>query len=825
MQAGEKKLVEFNDLSAEQKWRYLQTYFQKASNYYGFKESVISDDEVYAQIGKFKEKPKPQVRKVLTLDSWKWKLDPELKGVREGYFRSEFPDKTWEATNTPHNVNYAPIDPVAFGTIDADLYNGPFLDRPTTVYLGEYALWYRTSLALTQKELENKRAFLSFESCSIKTTAWVGEWPVILDHFGVYPFQAEITEELRKARKKQITLEVISQPTNSPDLFYNCLEYAYAEMRGEANFESPCLNWGGINGSVELQITSPTYLKDLFAYTETVGKEKSTIHLRLEIENTTTEEFEGSVSLNVKLWYPQEQTGDGETLTLKVNARPVGTTVIERDFDISNPKLWESWDPHLYLLHATLTSGGEACDDLFETFGIRTIAARAGKFYLNGRPIFMAASHDQGIYPDSSTTCPKEFWIIQDYLLHKAMGFIAARYPSDNRVHYRRLADYADQMGIMLIWEGYCSVWIQHPGIEDLATRDVPLMIRDLRNHPSIIVWVMGDETFYAHPKKPSENTYMNKRQHYNELVYKLASENDPSRLINPVGCWAEDLTLMIEGLVAKKGLSIEEARKKAVEMMPVFDAPNVYWSIHRNPSHTDRDPVYAAMGRYHRYISGAGKPVTFDEFGCEGMPNWELCKGDWWYERWTIGPMLPGGLKTLEPILIGRKIGIGDWKASQAYQASVLWRGVSYMRETDAFAGFGTGFLRDAYNCFLGLVDFRGRAKLPFFVMRDLLNQFFISAMHGNYLFSPADTLSVTVSNSGSKLNNAKLTFRVINGTKNNVIDERTVSNLSLPEGSARVLSYGLASLPPDLYSIEYSLQDSSGSEIGRSLDMFYVS
>jgi hypothetical protein len=40
---------------------------------------------------------------------------------------------------------------------------------------------------------------------------------------------------------------------------------------------------------------------------------------------------------------------------------------------------------------------------------------------------------------------------------------------------------------------------------------------------------------------------------------------------------------------------------------------------------------------------------VTFDEFMCEGMPNWELCRGDWWYKRWTNNPVLPAGKKFLE--------------------------------------------------------------------------------------------------------------------------------------------------------------------------------
>ncbi len=821
------QIVEFNELPSEQKLRYLRAYWDKASDFFSFNEFVLPDDEVYAQIKKFKEKPRPEIRQVVKLNPWKWKLDAEMRGIKDGYFGSDYDDSTWENTDSPHNVNFAPTDPIAFGKINADLYNGPY-GKSTTVYLGEYALWYRTSVPIARKDIESKRAFLSFESCSIKTTAWVNDWPIILEHYGLYPFSTEITQELRRTetgQKTQFTVEIVSQPTTAPDFFYNCLEYAYAEKKGEKDFETPCLNWGGLNGSVELSLTSPTYIKDLFVYTKEITRDnKGILAVRLEIDNTTTDMFEGKILLSVKPWYPAEIDDKEQEVILQVHARPLGTTVIEKDLEIKDPLLWGSWDPNLYLAHAKLVPDKETapCDDVIETFGIRTFTAKDGKFYLNNKPIFVSAVHDQGIYPNVSTTCPSDYWIVQSYLLHRAMGFVASRFPSDNRVHYRRIAELADQIGIMLIWEGYCSVWIQNPSIDDLATRDVPLMIRDLRNHPSIVTWVMGDETYYSNPSKTSESTYQNKRERYNELVHKLGTEADPSRLINPVGCWAEDLALVIEKFVSK-GLSIEQARERSLEMLPIFDAPNVYWSIHKNPGHTNNEPMYAVMRRIDKLLCGTDKPVTFDEFGCESMPDWTLSTGEWWYERWTINPLLAGGFKVLEEKLVGKKLKLEDWQISQAYQATILWRAISYMRETGAYAGFGTGCLRDAFNFYIGLVDFRGRAKLAFFVTKNALDRFFISAMHGNYVFKREDPLSITIANSGPDLRGVKLVISISN-EKKTVKEQKIVNNLTLPRGVASVFNYEFRNSPADLYSVEYSLLEDNGAELGRSLDMFYI-
>jgi len=814
-------LVEFNYLTPEQKWRYLQAYWTKASNFYGVKQQlIVSDEETKTQINKLKLKPNPHLRRIINLKDWRWKLDPKMQGVREGYFKHDYADDSWEKVITPHNVNYTPPDPVQFGRIDAPWFNFPSLDRPTTIYLGEYALWYRTSAPLTKEEIQGKRAFINFESCSIKTTVWVDEWPVILEHFGVYPFEMEITEELLKSNHedKRLCLEIVSTPSNTPDVFYNCLEYAYVDKRGDKMLECPDLNWGGINGTVELILTSPVYIKNLFIYTKTIEENRAILNVELEVENTTTDLSQVTIDLDVSRWFPSESSGEAK-FTFQVHASPLTTTIVKEEISLSNPVLWEPWNPHLYLVHATLTDNTGPRDDLYETFGVRTLKSKDGAFLLNGKVITLSATHDQGVYPNTSATCPGDYWIVQDILLHKALGMVAARYPSDNRVHYRRIAEYADQMGLMLIWEGYCSLWSQNPNIEDLATRDIPRLIRDLRNHPSIIVWVLGDEAFYY---APAASIYHNKRSRYVRLVHDLATQADPSRLIVPVGHWVEDLVQMIEKFIGQ-GLSVSEARKKCLEMLPVFNSPNVYWAIHSLPSGTDTNPVYATIGKYQRILCGAGKPVTFDEFACEGMPNWDLCKGEWWYKRWTINPIYPSGKKFLEPTLIGRELTTDDWQVSQAYQASVYWRILSYIRESGAFAGFSNCFLRDGYNYPSGLVDARGRGKLAFFLFKNLLGRFFISAMHGNYLFKRETQLSITISNNGPALKGGKLKVKITN-EKETVVEEKTVEGLTANQGLTHAFNYALNNLPPDLYTAEYYLHDENGKELGRSLEMFYV-
>jgi hypothetical protein len=267
----------------------------------------------------------------------------------------------------------------------------------------------------------------------------------------------------------------------------------------------------------------------------------------------------------------------------------------------------------------------------------------------------------------------------------------------------------------------------------------------------------------------------------------------------------------------------VDAARKRALDLLPIFNSPNIYWAIHSLPSGADTKPVYEVMRRYQKILCDAGKPVTFDEFACEGMPNWDLCKGEWWYKHWTIHPLFPSGKKFLEPKLIGRELGVDDWRVSQAYQASVYWRILSFIRESEAFAGFSNWCLRDAPTSYAGLVDTKGRGKLAFFLLRSMLSRFFISAMHGNFAYKRDDRLEVTVSNKGPTVKGARLEIKVRN-ENDIVVDQKTVARLTINRGLTKAVDYALKTLQPDLYSIEYRLHDQTGKEIGKSLDVFYV-
>ena len=102
------KIVEFNSLSPDQKWHYLEEYWAKASKFYEIKSDlVVPDDQVNLQVKKLKVKPQSKFRRVILLKNWKWKLDPEMKGVREGYFKHNHADESWKSATSPQCQLYS----------------------------------------------------------------------------------------------------------------------------------------------------------------------------------------------------------------------------------------------------------------------------------------------------------------------------------------------------------------------------------------------------------------------------------------------------------------------------------------------------------------------------------------------------------------------------------------------------------------------------------------------------------------------------------------------------------------------------------------------
>ena len=170
----------------------------------------------------------------------------------------------------------------------------------------------------------------------------------------------------------------------------------------------------------------------------------------------------------------------------------------ELDFNITQPKLWSPESPYLYQVRTRLYDDGKLLDEITNKMGIRTISVtKEGGFQLNGitRKIKgVCLHHDLGPLGAAVNKAA----LIRQIKLMKEMGCDAIR--TSHNMPSQMQMDICDSLGMMVMAESF-DMWI-YPKCKngyarffnDWSDRDIENLILANRNHPSIIMWSIGNE-------------------------------------------------------------------------------------------------------------------------------------------------------------------------------------------------------------------------------------------------------------------------------------------------------------------------------------------
>lgn len=168
-------------------------------------------------------------------------------------------------------------------------------------------------------------------------------------------------------------------------------------------------------------------------------------------------------------------------------------------FQVKEPLIWDILSPHVYEMEAVLENGEREST----AFGFRTLDFSPEKgFFLNGRHVKLNGScehHDLGCLGSAynSTAMRRKLEIL------KKMGVNAIR--TSHNMPAKDVMNLADEMGILVVSEAF-DMWERSKTAYDYArffkeweARDVASWVRRDRNHPSLIMWSIGNEIYDTH--------------------------------------------------------------------------------------------------------------------------------------------------------------------------------------------------------------------------------------------------------------------------------------------------------------------------------------
>ena len=247
-------------------------------------------------------------------------------------------------------------------------------------------------------------------------------------------------------------------------------------------------NHGGIVDSVELLVVPAVRIDDLFARPETkTGK----IRVQARVHNAGQREAAAQFEFTVA------PAASGETIERIVLDQdlPPGDTLVETELHVAQPQLWELNEPNLYRVTARVQAKeSPSFDEHSVRCGFRDFTFENGYFRLNGRRLFLRCSHTGNHCPVGLQLPPDPDMLRRDLLNVKVMGFNAIRFISGVATRYQ--LDLCDEIGLMVYEEPYAAWCLRaSPKMAERFDESLFGMIRRDRNHPSVVIWGLLNET------------------------------------------------------------------------------------------------------------------------------------------------------------------------------------------------------------------------------------------------------------------------------------------------------------------------------------------
>ncbi|HEY6806463.1 MAG TPA: beta-galactosidase GalB [Pyrinomonadaceae bacterium] len=397
---------------------------------------------------------------------WRFHLGEMTDGQRV-----DLDDANWRQLNLPHDWSI----------------EGPF-DENSPAGTGGGALnggtgWYRKSFTVPQNA-KGKLIFIDFDGVYRNSEVWINGHYLGKRPYGYSSFQYELTPYVNFGAQNLIAVKV-------------------------DNSEQPNSRWysgSGIYRNTWLTTVDPIHIDHWGTWINTpeVSEQSATVAVETRVKNQSARDASLNLLTTIVDAAGHEVARSSTPLSINTN----GNTVATQKLSITKPRLWSDEQPYLYKAVSQVQLNGRTIDRYETSFGVRyfNFDIKNG-FSLNGKRLKIRGvcdHHDLGALGAAVNTRAIE----RQLEMLKAMGVNGLR--TSHNPPAPELLEIADRMGFIVmdeafdIWKKEKTKFDYHLDWDEWHKRDLEDMLLRDRNHPSVIIWSIGNEVaeqWGSHPE------------------------------------------------------------------------------------------------------------------------------------------------------------------------------------------------------------------------------------------------------------------------------------------------------------------------------------
>ncbi len=350
-------------------------------------------------------------------------------------------------------------------------------------------VWYWTEFGSVPDAYSGGSYLIRFQAVDYLAEVWLNGVYLGMHEGGETPFTLDGTVAITSNRKSNLlavrVLNPVDQPIDGIVLPETPHRNKFVKI---ANGALP--DFGGIIAPVELLSCPAIRIDDIFVRSDW---KSGRVHIETTLHSVRRQGDPVQLQISVT------RRGASQILSthnLSAHAGS-GTSVLTSELVLSDHELWALDNPCLYRADVRVWANGvDGQHELSRNFGFRDLRVTRGYFRLNGRRIFLKCTHTGNHVPFGQVVPPSgaRDLLRKDLLYAKASGFNTVRFISGVAFPYE--LDLCDELGL-LVYEESSGSWLlkDSPGMKARYESSVREMILRDRNHPSVAIWGLLNET------------------------------------------------------------------------------------------------------------------------------------------------------------------------------------------------------------------------------------------------------------------------------------------------------------------------------------------